>query len=146
MTPSPIALSELYTALQTHVVDAQENPLILINQQKFYEVQKYVSLSEHIWSGYWTLVNQDVWNRLGSGLQAVVAREMSAATLAARNDMVNLNGAVRDQLVRRGMLFNNVDKASFKAKLSSAQYYDRWKTEFGTPAWTALEKYANRLA
>ena len=53
-SPTPIALSELYTSLQTHVVDAQENPLILINQQKFFEVQKYVSLSEHIWSGYWS--------------------------------------------------------------------------------------------
>ena len=66
-SPTPIALSELYTSLQTHVVDAQENPLILINQQKFFEVQKYVSLSEHIWSGYWSLVNQDVWNKMGPG-------------------------------------------------------------------------------
>jgi hypothetical protein len=39
-----------------------------------------------------------------------------------------------------------VDKQSFKQKLSDAKYYDRWKTEFGTPAWTALEKYANKLA
>jgi tripartite ATP-independent transporter DctP family solute receptor len=145
-SPTPIALSELYTALQTHVVDAQENPPILINQQKFFEVQKFVSLSEHIWSGYWTLVNQDVWKRMGPGIQAIVAREMGASTLAARNDMINLNAAVTDQLTRRGMKFNTVDKQSFKQKLSDAKYYDRWKTEFGTPAWTALEKYANKLA
>jgi TRAP-type transport system periplasmic protein len=145
-SPTPIALSELYTSLQTHVVDAQENPLVLINQQKFFEVQKYVSLSEHIWSGYWTLVNQDVWKRMGPGMQAIVQKEMSAATLAARNDMTNLNSAVTDQLTRRGMKINTVDKQSFKQKLSDAKYYDRWKTEFGAPAWTALEKYANKLA
>jgi tripartite ATP-independent transporter DctP family solute receptor len=144
-SPTPIALSELYTALQTHVVDAQENPLVLINQQKFFEVQKYVSLSEHIWSGYWTLVNQDVWKRMGPGIQAIVAREIGAATTSARNDMTNLNSAVADQLMRRGMKFNAVDKQSFRQKLRDAQYYDRWKTEFGTPAWTALEKYANKL-
>ena len=144
-SPTPIALSELYTSLQTHVVDAQENPLILINQQKFFEVQKYVSLSEHIWSGYWTLVNQDAWNKMGSGIQAIVSKEMGDATLAARNDMKNLNAAVQDQLTRLGMKFNPVDKTTFKQKLVDAKYYDRWKTEFGAPAWTALEKYANKL-
>ena len=77
-SPTPIALSELYTALQTHVVDAQENPLVLINQQKFFEVQKYVSLSEHIWSGYWTLFSPDVWAKLGPGIQAIITREMAA--------------------------------------------------------------------
>jgi TRAP-type C4-dicarboxylate transport system substrate-binding protein len=70
---------------------------------------------------------------------------MSAATVASRNDMTNLNSAVTDQLTRRGMKFNAVDKPSFKQKLSEAKYYDRWKTEFGAPAWTALEKYANKL-
>jgi tripartite ATP-independent transporter DctP family solute receptor len=144
-SPTPIALSELYTALQTHVVDAQENPLVLINQQKFFEVQKYVSLSDHIWSGYWSLVNQDVWTRMGPGIQAIVQKEIGKSTLDARNDAVLLNVAVRDQLTRRGMIFNDVDKPSFKQKLTDAKYYDRWKTEFGPVAWAALEKYANKL-
>lgn len=144
-SPTPIALSELYTSLQTHVIDAQENPLLLIDQQKFYEVQKYVSLSEHIWSGYWTLVNQDVWNKMGKDIQGIVTREMNAATLAARNDNVNLNRSVRDKLTRRGMKFNDVDKNSFKQKLVEAKYYERWKAEFGPKAWAALEKYANKL-
>jgi tripartite ATP-independent transporter DctP family solute receptor len=143
--PTPIPLSELYTALQTHVIDAQENPLLLIDQQKFYEVQKYVSMSEHIWSGYWTLFNQDVWKKLGKTNTDIISREMAAATLAARNDNVNLNKSVRDKLMRRGMLFNDVDKNSFKQKLISANYYQRWKAEFGPTAWTALEKYANKL-
>jgi tripartite ATP-independent transporter DctP family solute receptor len=145
-SPTPISLSELYTSLQTHVVDAQENPLLLIDQQKFYEVQKYVSMSDHIWSGYWTLVNQDVWNRMPKDIQTIVTREISASTLQARNDNVNLNLAVRDKLTRRGMVFNDVDKESFKKKLIDANYYVRWKAEFGPTAWTALEKYANKLA
>ncbi len=143
--PTPISLSELYTALQTHVIDAQENPLLLIDQQKFYEVQKYVSMSEHIWSGYWTLFNPDVWKKLGKSYQDIISREMGAAAIAARNDNVNLNKSVRDKLVRRGMLFNDVDKNSFKQKLIAANYYQRWKAEFGPAAWAALEKYANKL-
>ncbi|HEY4440307.1 MAG TPA: TRAP transporter substrate-binding protein [Candidatus Elarobacter sp.] len=145
-SPTPIALSELYTSLQTHVIDAQENPLVLILQQKFFEVQKYVSMSEHIWSGYWTLVNQDVWNKLGKENQGIISREMAAATLKARNDNVILNKSVRDKLQRLGMKFNDVDKASFKKKLQDAKYYERWKAEFGPTAWNALEKYANKLA
>lgn len=144
--PTPIALSELYTSLQTHVIDAQENPLLLIDQQKFYEVQKYVSMSDHIWSGYWTLFNADVWKKLGKSYQDIISREMGAAALAARNDNVNLNRSVRDKLLRRGMIFNDVDKNSFKQKLVAAKYYERWKAEFGPVAWAALEKYANKLA
>ena len=143
--PSPIALSELYTALQTHVVDAQENPLILISQQKFYEVQKYVSISNHIWSGYWNLMNEDAWKRLPADVQGLFTREVNAAALRARRDNVVLNGSVADQLRRRGMVFNVADAASFKAKLADAKYYQRWKAEFGDTAWTALEKYANKL-
>jgi tripartite ATP-independent transporter DctP family solute receptor len=145
-SPTPIALSELYTSLQTHVVDGQENPLLLILQQKFYEVQKYVSMSDHIWSGYWTLANQDIWNRLPKDLQAIVSDEMAAAALKARDDNVYLNKSVRDKLGRLGMVFNEVDKQSFKAKLVAANYYQRWKAEFGDKAWAALEKYANKLA
>ncbi|MBC5809524.1 MAG: TRAP transporter substrate-binding protein [Candidatus Eremiobacteraeota bacterium] len=144
-SPTPISLSELYTSLQTHVVDAQENPLILIEQQKFYEVQKYVSLSNHIWSGYWTLVNQDAWKRLPADIQKIFNREMNSAAVLARNMSSVLNLSIADKLRRRGMTFNEVDVASFKAKLVSNGYYERWKKEFGDKAWTALEKYANKL-
>ena len=71
--------------------------------------------------------------------------EIGKATIAARTDAALLNVAVRDQLTRRGMVFNEVDKQSFKQKLVDAKYYDRWKTEFGPVEWTALEKYANKL-
>ena len=108
-------------------------------------MQKYVSMSEHIWSGYWTLFNPDVWKKLGKSYQDIISRELGAAAILARNDNVNLNRSVRDKLIRRGMLFNDVDKNSFKQKLIAANYYQRWKAEFGPTAWTALEKYANKL-
>jgi tripartite ATP-independent transporter DctP family solute receptor len=145
-SPTPISLSELYTALQTHIVDAQENPLILINQQKFYEVQKYVSLSNHIWSGYWTLANKDVWARFPADIQALFNRELNRAAVEARRDNFLLNESVADQLRRRGMQFNEVDVNSFRQKLIAAKYYERWHAAFGDKAWAALEKYGNKLA
>ena len=145
-SPTPIALNELYTSLQTHVVDAEENPLLLIEQQKFYEVQKFVSLSNHIWSGYWTLFNQDVWNKIPKDLQSIIKTEMDHATIAARRDTALLTLSVADKLKRRGMLINaDVDTASFRKKLVDAKYYERWKAEFGPKAWAALERYANKL-
>ena len=144
-SPTPIALSELYTSLQTHVVDAEENPLLLIEQQKFYEVQKYVSLSHHIWSGYWLLMNQDAWKRLPPDVQTIFTRELNAAAVKARVDTAQLSASVADKLRRRGMAFNEVEVAGFKKKLIDAKYYERWKAEFGPKAWTALERYANKL-
>ncbi len=55
--PTPMNFSELYTALQTRVVDGQENPLANIEFGRFYEVQKYLTMSAHMWGGYWLLAN-----------------------------------------------------------------------------------------
>ena len=54
-SPATLNFAEAYTALQTHVVDGQENPLSIIDTAKFYEVQKYVSITNHMWDGYWLL-------------------------------------------------------------------------------------------
>ena len=62
--PITLNVAELYTALQTHVVDGQENPLGLIETQKFDQVQKYCSLTHHMWVGYWMLVNGAFWKSL----------------------------------------------------------------------------------
>ena len=57
-------VAELYTALQTHVVDGQENPLGNIYTQKFFQVQKYCSLTNHMWVGYWMLMNGTFWKSM----------------------------------------------------------------------------------
>ena len=56
--PSSISYNELYSALQTHIVEGQENPLAQVSTGKLYEVQKYCALSNHCWSGYWIVGNR----------------------------------------------------------------------------------------
>jgi tripartite ATP-independent transporter DctP family solute receptor len=56
-SPTSLQFSEVYTSLQTKVVDAQENPLPIIQVAKLYEVQKYCSLTNHIWDGFWMIMN-----------------------------------------------------------------------------------------
>ena len=74
--PSPTSLqfSEVYSALQTKIVDAQENPLPIIQVAKLYEVQKYCSLTNHIWDGFWFIANGRAWERLPADLKAIVTQ------------------------------------------------------------------------
>ncbi len=64
-------LGEVYSALQTGVVDGQENPLILIDTAKLYEVQKFCSMTNHIWVGLHVSFNNAAWKRLPSDIQAI---------------------------------------------------------------------------
>ena len=58
--PASINFAETYSSLQTKVVDGQENPLAIISIAKLYEVQKYCSMTNHMWEGYWCMTNQMV--------------------------------------------------------------------------------------
>ncbi|MGI4942148.1 MAG: TRAP transporter substrate-binding protein, partial [Janthinobacterium lividum] len=60
-SPTSINFAEVYSALQTHVVDGQENPPAIISAAKLYEVQKYCSLTNHMWDGWWFLMNRRAW-------------------------------------------------------------------------------------
>src|SRR5260221_220300 len=72
--PTAINTNKLYESLKSGVVEGQENPLAIVDGFKLYEVQKYVSLTAHMWSGYNLLANLAVWRKLGPDLQAVVQR------------------------------------------------------------------------
>ena len=74
-SPTSININEVYSALQTRIVEGQENPLSLIDLFKFYEVQKYVSLTNHMWDGFWTLANARAWAELPKDLQQIVATQ-----------------------------------------------------------------------
>jgi TRAP-type C4-dicarboxylate transport system substrate-binding protein len=62
-----------------------------------------------------------------------------------REDLVELNRSVAEQLKQHGMIFNSPDPSAFRAALSSAGYYKQWKETFGEEAWTLLEKYSGPL-
>ena len=77
--PTSINFNEVYTALQTKVVDGQENPLAIISTAKLYEVQKYCSLTNHMWDGFWFLANRRAWERLPPDIRTIVAKHINAA-------------------------------------------------------------------
>ncbi len=144
--PTPITFGELYTSLQTGVVDAQLNALVIIESAKLYEVQKHCALTNHMWSGFWFLANKAAWNRLPEPLREVVARQLNAAALAERADVSKANARHMENLKGAGMAFNQPEGAAFRAVLKQAGFYRDWRAKFGDRAWTALESYVGPLA
>jgi tripartite ATP-independent transporter DctP family solute receptor len=143
--PTSINFSEVYSALQTHIVDGQENPLSLILIAKLYEVQKHISITNHMWDGQFTLVNGRVWKSLPEDLQEVLARNFNAAAMKEREDLVKVNQSVEGELTKLGLVFHRTDTEAFRAAVSQSGYYKKWKATFGPEAWTLLEKYSGPL-
>jgi len=145
-SPASINFSEVYSALQTKVVEGQENPLALISTAKLYEVQKYCSLTNHMWDGFWFLANRRSWERLPVDVREIVARNINAAAVKEREDTAKLNATVREELAGKGLIFNQPTVTPFRDKLRSAGFYAEWKGKYGDQAWSLLEKSVGKLA
>jgi TRAP-type transport system periplasmic protein len=146
-TPASINFAEVYSALQTKIVDGQETPLVSISAAKLNEVQKYRSLTNHVWDGYWFLANTRAWERLPRDLQEVAARNFTMAAEEQRLENKRLNGSLRGDLEKRGLIFNTPsDPESFRTALSRAGFYSEWQEKFGADSWSLLEKYTGKLA
>jgi tripartite ATP-independent transporter DctP family solute receptor len=144
--PTSINFNEVYTALQTKVVDGQENPLAIVSTAKLNEVQKYCSLTNHMWDGFWFLANRRAWERLPEDVRAIAAKHINAAGLKEREDVAKLNGNLQQELAAKGMVFNQPDPGPFREKLRKAGFYSEWKGKYGDEAWALLERAAGSLA
>jgi len=144
--PASINFAEVYTALQTKTVDGQENPLAIISTAKLFEVQKYCSLTNHMWDGFWFLANRRAWERLPENLRTVVAKHVNEAGMKERADVAQLNASLQKELADKGMVFNQPDPAPFRDKLRSAGFYAEWKGKYGDEAWATLEKFTGNLS
>ena len=145
-SPASINISETYSALQTRIVDGQENPLAVIETAKFYEVQKYCSMTNHMWDGYWFLANRRAWDKLPPSAQEVVARELNQSAMDERADVAALNAGLRGKLSERGMAFNDVDPAAFRDALKRAGFFKDWQAKYGPEAWGILEGQVGSLS
>jgi TRAP-type transport system periplasmic protein len=145
-SPASINFAEVYSALQTRIVEGQENPLALISTAKLYEVQKYCSMTNHMWDGFWFLMNRRAWQALPDDIRAVVAKNVNAAAVKERADTEKLNASVKDELAAKGLVFNQPNVAPFRDKLRSAGFYAEWKGKYGDQAWELLEKAVGKLS
>src|SRR5260370_13245263 len=145
-SPASINFSEVYSALQTRIVEGQENPLALISTAKLYEVQKYCSLTNHMWDGFWFLANRRAWEKIPEDIRAIVAKNINAAAVNERGDTAKLNANLRGELESKGLRFNQSAVTPCREKLRSAGFYAEWKGKYGDQAWALLEKSVGKLS
>ncbi|GAC1340288.1 MAG: TRAP transporter substrate-binding protein [Bradyrhizobium sp.] len=143
--PSSISYSELYSALQTHIVEGQENPLAQVATGKLYEVQKHCALSNHCWSGYWIVGNRRALAGLPADLLEIVNSQFDAFAIRERADLLDMDRSLQADLTGKGMIFNKPDPVQFRAALVKAGFYTQWQKTYGAEAWARLEKYTGPL-
>jgi tripartite ATP-independent transporter DctP family solute receptor len=144
-SPSPINFNEVYTALQTKVVEGQENPLAIISTARLYEVQKSCSLTGHVWDGYWVLANKRSFQKLPADVQQIIQRELDKSATDQRADIAKLSGTLTTDLKAKGVNILTVAQEDFRKKLASTPFYSDWKTKYGPTAWDLLEKVSGKL-
>ncbi|MFC7397875.1 TRAP transporter substrate-binding protein [Chelatococcus sp. GCM10030263] len=143
--PTAINWADLYPALQTGIVDGQENPLVVIQSGRLFEVQGRCSLTNHMWAGTWCIANQRRMDSLPDDVRQIVVRNVNQAASLERSDTMNGEAEIRKQLEAEGMRFNTPDLASFRERLNRGTYYASWKSRYGDEGWALLEKYCGKL-
>ena len=143
---SPVVanFNKLYETLKSGAAEAQTNPLAVAELLKLYEVQKYVSMTNHGWSGFNLLANWKLWQRLPSDLQGIIERNAEKFVRLQRADLSALDTDFRAKLAMQGMTFNEADTSSFRPRLAS--YYAHWRETIGERAWSLLESHVGKLA
>lgn len=143
--PVSMQFGEVYTSLQTKVVDGQENPLSIIDAGKFYEVQKFCSISNHVWDGHWITFNRAAWERLPDDIKTIVARAFNDGAVAQRTEVQALNNNLQAELEKKGLTFNVAETKSFREMLAKAGFYQEWRGKLGDEVWSILEKQVGKL-
>jgi tripartite ATP-independent transporter DctP family solute receptor len=137
---TPMAFPEVFTALQQGVVDGQENPLSVIMAAKFEQVQKFMTLTAHVYSPALLLMNKASFDKLSAADQKVFldAAKLAAAATRARVDKDDASGVA--DLRAKGMnIIETFDKAAFVARL--APVFTQFEKEFGKDKIDAIRNY-----
>lgn len=127
--PTPMNMNEVFTALQTGTVDGQENPIPIILTNKLYTVQKYVSLTGHVYSPALLITSPELWGKLSDADKSAF-KEAAKIALVANRKKVNEDEANGIAIIEKaGTEVNSVDKSLFQKAVASA--YATYNKEFG---------------
>jgi tripartite ATP-independent transporter DctP family solute receptor len=141
--PVTTPANKIYDTLKSGKAEAQENPLAILQGFKLYEVVKYVSMTNHMWSGYNLMAHLETWKALPNDIKAVIERNAAKYVRRQREEQLKLNTDLRESLAGRGLVFNEVDQAAFRARLPGV--YATWKEKLGSKCWTLLEAEVGKL-
>ena len=135
-SPTPMAFSELYLALQTGVVDGQENPLPTIDAAKFYEVQDHLALTGHLVQFVAPIVSESAWSAASEADRAVVLDVFSTVGDAYNQSIVDVEAALVASLEAEGMQVTRPDRAEMAAAM--APVYAEFDSVWGAGTYDAM--------
>ncbi len=141
--PTPMAFNELFTALQQGTVDAQENPTALTYNSKFYEVQDYMTVSEHVYTAAPILANKEFIDNLPDDLRALVIETAQKTRDAQRDLIYQQNTEFEDKMAEEGVtvtVLTAEEKEAFK-KVSDEKVYPDVIEKYGTELIELAQEY-----
>jgi tripartite ATP-independent transporter DctP family solute receptor len=130
--PTPMSWGELYTALQQGTVDAQENPYAMISDGKFYEVQKFVSETGHVFSVTMLISNKKFMEKLPEDLRKIVVKASHDFALAQRKAIAEMEKTYKQEVTKAGMKANELSAAEKKPFVdATVKVYKQFEKDLG---------------
>jgi tripartite ATP-independent transporter DctP family solute receptor len=140
--PTPMSFSEVFTALKTGVIDGQENPFAQIYSGKFQEVQKYLSLTGHVYTPAYVVVGKKHWDSLPADVQQILEETAKETQAYVYEQAAALETDLLQKLKDGGIAVNEADKDAFIA--ASKGIYDEFSSS--VDGGDAMVKKAMSLA
>ena len=141
--PMTFTLNRLYEVCKDRTVDGQTDPLAIVVLLKLYEVQTYLSLTNHWWSGFTLVANAQKYEALPASVADAIDLHAKDAALAQRADIAKIDSGAVEVLRAKGMAVNTADTSGFRKPLGA--FYSRWKGIYGERAWALLESRVGKL-
>lgn len=113
-SPIPMVWGEVFTSLSQGVIDAQENPVTIVYSNSLWEVQKYMTLTRHVYGPHLVLFSQPVWDRLTPAQQTILKEALIEATTFQRQTSARLETEQLELLADKGMIVEQVDITPFQ--------------------------------
>jgi len=141
--PQPIHYQAVFDNLKSGAASGQETPYLYVEMDRYVEVQRYLSVTNHRMGNFWLCANPERWKALPQDVRSSVERNAAIGVERFRADMVRENEAAAARLKLR-LAFNVADTSGFVARLRESGFYARWRREFGEKAWSLLETQRGR--
>ena len=140
--PVAMDIQEVYLALASKTVDGQENPPATIYTMKFYEVQKYMAITNHQYTPSILVANPQAWSRLSDEQRNIITKEVEQAGNEARDEVTKREESYLEQFKKAGMTVTRPDVSKFREKMAPA--YDRIRATVGAEVVNQVLELADR--
>ncbi|WP_324715428.1 TRAP transporter substrate-binding protein [Carboxydochorda subterranea] len=127
---TPMAWGEVYTALQQHVIDGQENPIPVLTSARLYEVQKYLAMTGHFYAPAILLINTERFRSLPADVQQILVDTAREVSRSERQEARRMEAQQVEELKQLGMQVTTPDKEAFRKAMQGV--YDKYRARFGS--------------